>query len=172
MARNQSSGSAPAPVNKATPPAGFVRVGSVANAPWFNLQAGNTCHGVLQNVYERPDERAKSGRSKFFQIELLSPALCREGKGDDAAVREFPAGTIVNLNHGPKSKELEKFVPEIMRGAVYHVWAHVEGEKFKIARGQTMWPLDVQVQLVTPARATEDVDFEEGDEDEGQAAAG
>ena len=66
-------------------PEGFRRVGSVANAPWFNLKKGNTLLGVLENVYERPDERVKTkdgtpGKSKFFQIRCWKAArLVRAG---------------------------------------------------------------------------------------------
>jgi hypothetical protein len=52
----------------------MARVGSSANAPWWHLKNGNALYGRLLNVYERPDERAKSGKSKFFQIELTQYA--------------------------------------------------------------------------------------------------
>lgn len=146
------------------PPEGMARVGSVANAPWFNLAKGNVLYGELENMYERPDERSKSGKSKFFQIKLLESCQVRSGRGKEAKVGQAEAGTVVNLNYGPKTKELENFVPEILRGAKYTVWAHVEGEKFDIGEGQTMWPVDVHAKMVRPAMASEDPDFNDGDE--------
>lgn len=149
----------------------MARVGSVANAPWFHLKAGNICHGYLENVYERPDDRAKGGRSKFFQIELLEACEVRDGRGKDAEIITVPAGTIVNLNYGPKTKELEKFVPQILQGAQYEVSCYVEGEKFSIGKGQTMWPIDVRAQQTkAPQAGSDDVpDF--GDDDEAPASA-
>lgn len=146
------------------PPEGMARVGSVANAAWFNLAKGNILHGELENMYERPDERSKTGKSKFFQIKLYEPTQVRSGRGKEAKVETAAAGAVVNLNYGPKTKELEKFVPEILRGAKFSVWAHVEGEKFDIGKGQTMWPLDVHAQMLRPAMETQDPDFDGGDD--------
>jgi hypothetical protein len=140
-------------------PEGMMRVGSVANAPWFNLAKGNIIHGKLLNVFERPDERAKSGRSKFFQVEALEPCDVRIGRGKEAKVGKAKAGDVVNLNHGPATKDLEKFIPDIRRGAQYNVWAHVEGEKFAIKNGQTMWPIDVRAELTRPMPSADNPDF-------------
>jgi hypothetical protein len=150
-------------------PEGFRRVGSVANAPWFNLKKGNILLGNLQNVYERPDDRAKSGKSNFYQIETLEPVEARLGRGEEAKVVMVGKGVVVNLNWGPKTKELEKFVPEVLRGAIYRVWVSV-GDKFKISKGRTMWDLDVQIQLVKASAASEDdLDFS-GEGEEASAA--
>jgi len=140
-------------------PEGFRRVGSVANAPWFNLKKGNQMIGVLENVYERNDERVpkeKGGKSRFFQVKLLEATECRAGKGDDAKIVRAEAGQVINLNYGPKTKELEKLIPEIMRGAEYQVWINVQGDKFKIGNGRTMWDMDVQVKLTQAATALDD----------------
>lgn len=151
------------------PPAGMARIGSVANAPWWHLANGNVLHGELENVYERPDERSKSGKSKFFQIKLLAPTIARKGRGKDAEIVTVPTGHVVNVNYGPKTKELEKFVPDIMRGAIYTVWLHVDGEKFEIGRGQTMWPIDVRATVTVAPRATEESDPDFSDDDDGEA---
>ncbi len=143
----------------------MARVGSVANAPWFHLEEGNICHGYLENVYERPDERAKGGKSKFFQIELLTPCKARDGRGDDAEIIEVKAGTIINLNYGPKTKELEKFVPQILMGAQYEVSCFVEGKKFSIGKGQTMWPIDVRAEQTRAPRAGSEDEPDFGDDD-------
>jgi hypothetical protein len=151
-----SKAAAEATTGKTTvaPPAGMARVGSVANAPWFNFAVGNVLYGVLENCYSRPDERSKTGRSKFFQIRLKAPAMGRTGRGKEAKVKEFPEGTVMNLNYGPKTKEFESFIPDILRGAEYDVWAHVEGEKFDIGKGQTMWPIDVRATMTRPPMTT------------------
>lgn len=150
-------------------PDGFRRVGSVANAPWFNLKKGNTLLGILENVYERPDERVKTkdgspGKSKFFQVKLLEPCECRSGRGEDAKMVKAEAGSVVNLNYGPKTKGLEDLVPSILAGAEYQVWVSC-GDKFKISGGRTMWDLDVNQKLIKaePALA-EEPDFEGADE--------
>jgi len=150
-------------------PEGFRRVGSVANAPWFNLKKGNVLLGILENVYQRPDERVKTkdgspGKSKFFQVKLLEPCECRSGRGEDAKMVRAEAGAVVNLNYGPKTKGLEDLVPSILAGAEYQVWV-LCGDKFKISGGRTMWDLDVNQKLIKaePALA-EEPDFEGADE--------
>lgn len=148
----------------------LARVGSVANAPWFHLQKGNLCQGVLENVYTRPDERSKTGTSKFFQIRLSAPCLVREDRGENAKVITVEAGKVVNVNYGPKTKELEKFVASILMGAEYQVSLYVEGDKFAIGKGQTMWPIDVRALQTKAPVATDETDF--SDEDDTEAAAG
>lgn len=158
---NKDKAQAAAP-KLARPPKNLARVGSVANAPWFNLAEGNVLHGVLENVYERPDERSRSGKSKFFQILLTEPAEVRSGRGNDAELVMAEVGTVVNLNYGPKTKELEKFIPDILRGAKFEVWCHVDGPKFDIGKRQSMWPIDVRAGMIREASAMEDEpDFED-----------
>jgi len=148
------------------PPEGMARVGSVANAPWFHLEKGNVLHGTLVNMFDRPDERAKSGRSKFFQVQLLAPAKCRYGRGKQAKVNTAPVGQVVNLNYGPKTKEFEKFVPEIIKGAEFEIWCHVEDDKFEIGKGQTMWPIDVRAMQTKAVSIRDDEPDFDGVEDE------
>jgi hypothetical protein len=164
---DKSQAQAPSTV---TPPSGMARVGSVANAPWWDIQKGAVLYGVLENVYTRKDERSKTGESKFFQLKLLQPAPARAGRGPEAKKVIAPAGSVINLNYGPKTKELEKFIPDILQGAVYTVWCHVDGDKFPIRGGQTMWPIDVRVAQTGAARALEEPDFSDGaDQDFGAA---
>ena len=159
-----------APAAAVRPPEGLARVGSVANAPWWNLKKGNVLSGMLENMYERPDERSKSGKSKFFQIMLKAPAECRYGRGKQGVVKMAKAGDVVNLNYGPKTKELEKFIPDIIKGAQFEVWAHVEDEKFDIGKGQTMWPIDVRAGMTKAPSVMDEPDFE-GVEDEADEAS-
>ena len=74
---------------------------------------------------------------------------------------------MVNLNYGPKTSGLADLVPSIQSGAEYEVWVHVQGEKFKISGGRTMWDMDVQQKLVkaAPALVDEEPDFD-GNADE------
>jgi len=124
-------------------------------------------------MYERPDERSKSGKSKFFQIELFAPTECRYGRGKQAKVSMAKAGEVVNLNYGPKTKELEKFIPDIIKGAEFEVWCHVNGEKQDIGKGQTMWPIVVHAGMKKAPSVKDEPDFEgvEDEADEGQAPA-
>lgn len=155
-------------------PDGMARVGSVANAPWFNLRNGNLLYGKLINIYDRPDERAKSGRSKFFQVEVMEykdpktgevvPCEARTGRGKNADLVEVLAGSVVNLNYGPKTKDLEKFIPEILQGAGYNVWILVDGDKFDIGKGQTMWPIDCRAIRTRSPLVQDEVDFGSDDD--------
>ena len=144
------------------PPEGFRRASSVANAPWFRLKKGNLLRGILENMYRRNDERAPKakdgsiGQSKFFQVKLVEACECRFGRGEDAKFAMAPAGTVVNLNYGPKTKDLESLIPSIMAGAEYEVWVHVQGEKFKIGGGKTMWDIDVQSMIIKAAMVADD----------------
>lgn len=153
-----------APADSDAPPAGMMRVGSVANAPWWDIKEGNVMYGKLINVFSRPDERSKTGKSKFFQIELLKATDVRIGRGKDAAPGRAEAGQVVNLNHGPKTKDLEAYIPDILQGAEYTVWCKVDGPKFDIGRGQSMWPLDVRAQQTIPPRASGEPDFSDGED--------
>lgn len=133
-------------------PEGFRRLGSVANAGWFDQKTvGNTLHGVLEGMYERKDDLNPAKKSKFFQLKLLAPCEVRDGRGEDAKVITVEEGAYVNLNYGPKSKDLEALIPEIHQGAEYEVYAVVMGEKIKLTGGRSMHNLDVGVKLTKAA---------------------
>lgn len=156
MAASKQSDSAVAQV-----PAGFVRVGSVADAPFFVLEENNIIHGKLLGCYERDDKRSKTGRSKFFQVELISPCKVRSGRGEDAKVSVARSGTVVNLNYTPLTKVLEDFSKKILTGGEYEVYAPC-GKKKELANGNTMWLIDTHVHVVRePAPlADQEPDFE------------
>jgi hypothetical protein len=147
-------------------PSGFVRVGSVADAPWFILENGNTLQGKLLGVFTRDDKRAKSGKSKFFQVQLSAPCKLRSGRGEDVKVYEGTSGTIVNLNITPLTRCLEDFCAKILRGGEYNVFAPC-GEKKPLANGNDMWLIDTHVQVVREPEALEDQEPDFG----GDAAA-
>ena len=141
-------------------PEGFRRVGSVVAAPWFNMKPGNSLTGILDNCYERDDNRSKTGKSKFFQFVLMSPAEVRQGWGEDVMMVQAPAGTVVSVNHTPKTKILESYIPDLVRGAEYQVWIGC-GKKVHLKNGNDMWDLDVRVNQTKSVKA----DLEEPDFD-------
>lgn len=169
----------------------MARVGSESNAPWWHLKAGNAFYGRLLNLYFRPDERAKSGKSRFFQIELCQYAdpdtgevhdyyfdpktqlvratEVRIGRGKGATFAAAVPGTIINVNYGPKTKDFESFVPEIMRGAEYMVLAIVTGDKFEIKNAQTMWPISTFAEMTRAPKVIDEPDFEDTEDDKGTA---
>jgi hypothetical protein len=134
---------------------GFRRMGSVANAPWFALKKGNVLHGVLENVYERRDERSKTGTSRFFQLRLIAPCEVRTGLTADFKILRAAVGSVVNLNYGPKSKLLEGLIPSILEGAEYETWIYV-GDKLEIGGGRTMWNIEIYSKLIKSVPANQD----------------
>jgi hypothetical protein len=141
-------------------PDGFRRVGSVANAGWYNQKKiGNVCQGVIENMYERKDELSKTGMSKFFQVKLSQDCEVRMGRGEDAAVSVVKAGEYANVNYGPKTRELEKLIPQILQGAEFEVYIVVLGEKIKLGGGKAMHNIDVLVKQTKAAASLEEPDF-------------
>jgi hypothetical protein len=137
----------------------FRRLGSVSNAPWVNLAKGNIVKGILENVYERRDERSISGTAKFFQIKLVDSCECRVGTGETAKIVRSEAGTVVNLNYNPRTAPLEELVPQIMKGAEYEVWVGI-GDKLKLPGGRSMWDMEVAVKMTSPVRPERSSSFE------------
>ncbi len=138
----------------------FKRLGSVANAPWVSLEDGNIFEGKVLNCYTRPDDRAKDGKSQFYQLELTQSTKCRIGTGADAKVEVVTAGKVVNLNHGPQTKEIKTLIPQILAGAEIHVWGAVS-KKISIKGGkQTMWPIDLRFDVAKPAPTGDEPDFD------------
>jgi len=148
------------------------RMGSVSNAPWFDIKKGAKLFGELEGMFERPDERNKqTGKSKFFQIKAKEPVGVYYGRGKDRKPGVAPAGTTVNVNYGPKTKDLEPLIPMLIRGAAFDVEVVCTGDKMDIGRGQTMWPIEVG-SVMTKAETVNDdePDFDGSDEDEGAGA--
>jgi hypothetical protein len=149
-------------------PEGFRRVGSVANAGWFNMKKiGNTIKGVLEGMYQRKDELNPKGISKFFQIRLLEDCEVRMGKGEETQIVVAKAGEYVNLNYGPKTKDLEQLVPQILQGAEFQIYGVVAGDKLKLSGGRTMHNFEVFTSMtVAPKAGSDDVTDFEGSSDE------
>jgi len=142
-------------------PDGFVRLGSVANAGWFdNNTIGNTLKGSFEGMYTRKDDLNPKKESNFFQVRCTAECQVRMGKGEDAAIVTTKSGDYVNLNYGPKTKDLEKLVNDLNLGAKYDVLVVVKGPKLKLSGGRTMHDLDVFKKMV---RAPEAVDDSEPD---------
>jgi hypothetical protein len=152
-------------------PEGFRRVGSVANAGWFNMKkVGNVLHGVLQGMYQRKDDLNPKGESKFFQVQLLADCEVRMGKGEEAALVMAKVGEFVNLNYGPKTKDLESYVTQIMQGATFEVYAVVAGDKIKLTGGRTMHNLDVATKMTLAPKAPDDEPDFDGASDDSAAS--
>ena len=150
---------------------GMKRMGSVSNAPWWSIEKGAKLYGTLEGMFERPDERAKSGKSKFFQIKALEPTKGRQGRGKDAKVISVPAGTVLNVNYGAKTKDLEPLIDQLFRGASFNVEIICAGDKMEIGRGQTMWPLEVGSVMTKAPMQSDAPDFDGGEDDEDEAPA-
>jgi hypothetical protein len=150
--------------------AGMKRLGSVSNAPWWNIKNGAKLYGEFENMYERPDERSKTGKSKFFQIKLLEDTEVRFGRGKDAKIGTCKAGEVVNLNYGPKTKDLEALVDPTIHGATFNVEVLCNGDKQDIGKGQTMWPLVVGSEMKRAPSVSDTPDFD-GSDDEDEAGA-
>ena len=151
-------------------PSKYRRLGNVANAPYFNLAQGNEFEGKLLGVYERVNERAKSDPKlpamvKFFQLELLTTAEVKEGKGEAATIKQAEPGTIINLNCSTKTADLIPPALEIKHGAEYNVFVHC-GKKMPLANKNTMWDITVGVEQVKApviAVSAEEPDFDDTD---------
>ena len=157
MASKNMSASAPQHVVSA--PEGFQRIGSVANAGWFNMKkVGNTIQGFLEGMYKRPDLLSPKGESEFFQIKLIADCEVRMGHGHDADIVTAHAGDYVNLNDGPKTKDLRSLLADIRQGARYQVHGTVAGEKIPLNGGKTMHNFELFTMMVKPPTAAEDME--------------
>jgi hypothetical protein len=152
-------------------PEGFRRVGSVANAGWFNMKkVGNTVQGVLEGMFQRKDELNPKGQSKFFQIRLLADCEVRLGRGEDAQITMAKAGEYVNLNYGPKTKDLEQLIGQILQGAEFEIYGTVAGDKIKLTGGRTMHNFEVFTKMTVAPKALDDEPDFDGSTDATDAA--
>jgi hypothetical protein len=153
-------------------PEGFRRLGSVANAGWFDMKTiGNTLKGVLEGMYERKDDLNPKKVSNFFQVRITTDCQVRMGRGEDADIVTAKSGDYVNLNYGPKTKDLEKLIADISLGAVYEVFGVVAGEKIKLTGGRTMHNFEVFTKMTRAPQSIEDSepDFTEPTDDSATA---
>jgi len=154
-------------ITPAQAPDGFRRTGTANAVGWFHMgKVGNTLSGLLLGVYERKDQLRAEGTSKFFQVQLKQDCEVRVDRGEDAKIEIARAGSIVNVNYGPKTKGWEALVADIRRGAAYEVWAQISGPKVKIGAGKSMHQLEAFDKMVKPPTETADEADFEGGEDE------
>ena len=142
----------PQPSPQAQPTQGFQRVGSASNAGWFNLRMiGNVLRGKLLGMYTRQDPLSPTSASNFFQVQIVQPCKVLIGVGEDARVELAKPGDVVNLNYGPKSKDLEKLIPKIQQGAEFEVVARIAGERIKLPGGRSMNNIEIFTKLIAPS---------------------
>jgi hypothetical protein len=118
-------------------------------------------------MYQRKDKLRQEGTSNFFQVQIVVPCEVRVDRGEDASMQEAPAGSIVNVNYGPKTRGWENLVGDIKRGAVYEVYGVIAGAKVKLDGGRTMHNFDVFEKCTrAPEESAEsDVDFQGSSEE-------
>ena len=151
-------------------PDGFRRLGSVTAECWFALKVGNSLRGKLLGLFDRADPRnKKTGRSEFFQVELLDPTECRYGKGEKATFKTAPVGTVVNLNCNTKSEVLKDLIADIKRHAEYEIFVRCN-KKIDLNNGNTMWDMTVGEKLLKAPYASEEEDFDGGGDGEPDAS--
>ena len=163
MAKTQSTPSTPSETPQtdfARVPDGFRRLGSVTAECWFALKAGNSLRGKLLGLFDRADPRnKKTGRSEFFQVELLDPTECRYGKGEKTMFKTAPVGTIVNLNCNPKTNVLQDLIPAIKRHGEYEIFVRCN-KKIDLCNGNTMWDMTVGEKILKAPMVPEELDLE------------
>lgn len=142
----------------------FHRLGACPNAGWFNFKKlGNTIEGELKGMYWRKDELNPKGQSPFFQVQLSSPCEVRLGRGEDAAIVQAKAGDIVNLNYGPKTKDLEELIPQIMNGGVFQIYGTIAGAEIKLPGNRKMYNFEVFTKMTVAPKVEDEhpsfVDF-------------
>lgn len=167
MARKQSTPAVASKSSMVQLPEGFRRLGSATAECWFALKAGNTIRGKLLGCYERDDKRnKKTGKSEFFQVELLEASECRYGKGQKASFKMAQAGTIVNLNCNTKTEVLKDLMPDVIRGAEFEIFVHC-GEKIVLQNGNTMWLMTPGSKMIKAPTVLAEPDFSGDGEDDG-----
>jgi hypothetical protein len=164
MASKNSSVAVPAQVQA---PEGFRHVGSVANAGWFNMKkVGNTVQGTFEGMFKRKDDLNPEKTSKFFQVKITAGECeVRMGKGEESVLATAHVGDVVNLNYGPKTKELEELLSAIEKGAEYEIFGTVAGDKIKLSGGRTMHNFELFKKLTVEATSDVEPDFEGGSDD-------
>jgi hypothetical protein len=147
-------------------PEGFRRLGSVANAGWFNMKKiGNTVRGTLAGMYERKDDLNPAKKSNFFQIQLTEECEVRMGRGEEASLSTAKPGDYVNLNYGPKTKDLVQCLPQLLQGAEFEVWGSVLGEKIKLQGGRLMHNFDLFTKMTKAPEIVDEPDFDNAADD-------
>lgn len=122
-------------------PRGFRRRSAVSEAPWFKMKVNNICHGKLLGRYSMT---GMEPIRHYYQVELYKACTVTVGRGEEAEDIEAQPGDVINIGETFKLtcyRDIE--VPEILAGADYDVWVHVQ-KKIKVSGGRTMWVIDPQ----------------------------
>jgi hypothetical protein len=127
-------------------PTGYQRQGAVLDAAWFSLEEGNEMEAKFLGCFEREDKRSPTGRSDFFQVELLTPAKARCGKGEKAHVKLAPIGEIINLNCNSSTLVFKDLLDDLRNGAEYRIFVHC-GQKIELSNGNHQWDMTCACQL-------------------------
>jgi hypothetical protein len=93
------------------------------------------------------------------------PTEVRVGRGKASTFEMCGPGKIINVNYGPKTKDWESFIADIYRGASFNVLAVINGDKFEIRNGQTMWPVETFHEMTRPPKSLEEPDFDDAEDD-------
>jgi hypothetical protein len=135
-------------------PGGFRRVSAVDDAPWFEYQEGNLCHGHVEGRFVMQTDPPRG----YYQINLKTGCKVRVGKGDEAKVVDAKQGDVINLGETFRTETLrEKVAAPMEAGGDYDVWMLV-GKKRKLTGGRTMWTADVQTkENKAPTRKVEPI---------------
>lgn len=142
------------------PPAGMRRV-SASAAPWFLKGEGKICFGEVQGRHEM---RGNDGKPRaYYQVRVKQACEATVGSGKDAEVVEVEVGGIVNLNENFKLAVLkDEALPIIKAGGAVDVWAEFQ-DKIEIGGGQTMWNIDVYIDVTKAPTRPVQADGEEGE---------
>ena len=73
---------------------------------------------------------------------------------------------------GTRTRNPEQFIPQIIRGAKFDIYTVVNGDKFDIGKGQSMWPVECFAQQTKAATVLDDEPDFDGVEDEAEDAPG
>lgn len=127
-------------------PTGMRRVSADA-APWFLKGEGEICYGEVLGRFEMTGNDGKP--RAYYQVCVKRPCQATVGSGKDAEIVDIAVGALVNLNETFKLGVLkEEALPIIKAGGKVDVWAEYK-DKIKIGGGQTMWNMDVYVEVTS-----------------------
>ena len=124
-------------------PAALKPLGMVKAKGWFDLSAGNVLVGHLLGRYEMRSDRLPTRTRVFFQVQLTSSAKIRVRLGEDAMVVEALAGTVVNVNYGVRTRELDVLIDMMRNGAEFDVRLVVR-DKVSTRLGGSFWDIGVE----------------------------
>lgn len=124
---------------------GFVPANAERQAPWWLVEDGAKMRGVLLGRFQM--QKVRRGSGVYFQIRSTIPMKGITGKGEDAEISEYPAGTVFNI--GDRYQTTQAFNACIRDGGKWEVKATVLGKE-DIGENE-MWNFDVRKKLLEKA---------------------